>query len=151
MGKEIKLDDHQMWQGKYKGIFFRIHKWNREYTEETKQYDNGYHWNYYIFVKPRKLIMTRKWTTKEGRVFEPRVDYTKMYFDVEMHGGITYWNGHMSSSKGKRDVDEIGCDYGHLWDYEYEGSDKFKKYTVEEIMRDVKDTIDILPKDLLFN
>jgi hypothetical protein len=150
MKEEIKLKDHTIWEGNYKNVAFKIVKWNREYTPETEKYNNGYHWNYYIFVKPRKLVMTRKLTTKEKYIYEPRVDYYKMYPDVEMHGGLTFWNGHMHSRTGKREVDEIGCDYGHLWDYEYEGSNKFKTHTVEEIMEDVKNTIDNLPEDLKF-
>lgn len=151
MEEKPKIKDHTVWEGIYKGICFKIVKWNREYTPETERFNEGYKWNYYIFIKPRKLVMTRKLTTKDGNVYEPRVDYYKMYPDVEMHCGLTFWNGHMGSRTGKREVDEIGCDYSHLWDYEYEGSSKLKTRTVEEIIEDVKETIDKLPKDLFFN
>lgn len=142
--EEIKLDDHQRWQGKYKGIAFQVCKWKRDFSApELKQYDKGYTWNFYIYIKPRKIKYARGW--KEGT---KRVDYYKMYPDVEMHGGITYWAREKSSSLDECDV--LGCDYAHLWDYEYKGSDKLRENKVEWILKDIKETIDSLPKDLFF-
>lgn len=136
--KEIKLSDHVMWQGEYNGISFQIHKWNREYAPETEYLNSGDKWNFYIFVKAREIIL-----------YDERVDYSAMYPDVEMNGGITYWQGCISSHNGKRNIDKIGCDYSHSWDYQDEGrGHKLKTRTVEEIMRDVKRTIDELPSDL---
>lgn len=149
--EQIKLSDHKIWSGEYKGIRFSIHQWNREFTPETEQFNHGYHWNYYIYVKARKMIMTKKFTVKATKtVIEPMVDYSKMYSDVSMHGGITFWNGHVQSRNGKREIDEIGCDYSHCFDYEESNFNKLKIYTVDEILVEVKETIDTLPKDLFF-
>lgn len=144
MEEEPVLKDQVRWYGTYKGLNFEIAKWKNTFTEETKQYDRGYTWNYYIYVKPRKI------KTYKGYRDERRVDYYKMYSDVEMHGGITYWS-RTKSSCGLREVDTIGCDYAHLWDTEFgEPFGKHKENSHEWIMRDVKDTIDKLPKDLFF-
>ena len=131
---EIKFDDHQEWHGKYNGIPFEIVKWKRD-GDTT-----GYHWNFYLFVKPRKLK-----TAKGFREGTRRVDYSKMYDDVEMHGGITYWSRHRSSSMAE--ADKIGCDYAHSWDMD-EACRRFLERNVEMVMDDVKKSIDVLPKDL---
>lgn len=135
--REIKVSDHQRWQGTYKGISFQVCKWRPDYVAERPDLDRGYNWNYYIFVKPRKL-KTYQLIDKKTK----RVDYYKMYSDVEMHGGITYWSRHKTSTL--QEVDEIGCDYGHSWD---EGIE----YDLDSVLSDVKSTIDNLPSDLLFN
>lgn len=134
--EKLKINDHQEWHGRHKGISFRIVKWKGNLPPE---YDMGYHWNYYIFVKPRRL------KTYKGITDARRVDYSKMYADVWMAGGITYWGRYKSSSLFE--ADEIGCDYGHIWDME-EGGRRFRERDVEEIKRDVIKTIDELPEDL---
>lgn len=139
MEKEIIFDDHQDWHGTYKGIRFKISKWKRPSLPE---HDMGYTWNFYLFVKPRKLKTAKGF--KEG---ERRVDYSKMYDDVEMHCGITYWQRHRTSSM--HEADEIGCDYAHYWDMN-EDENSFKERNVEEVAQDVKRAIDTLPKDLFF-
>ena len=138
------LKDQTRWYGTYKGINFEIAKWKGHFTEETKKYDRGYTWNYYVYVKPRTLVTVAGFT--EGT---KRADYYAMYPDVEMHGGLTHWSRTIDSF-GLHEVDTLGCDYAHLWDYEYEGSDKLREYTHEYILRDVKKTIDSLPEDLFF-
>ena len=132
---EIKLSDHQRWQGNYKGIDYQIVKWKPGYYQTNPEYDDGYKWNYYIFVKPRKL-KTRV-LGELGKI----VDDYKMYPDVEMHGGITYW----ARKKTSRliEVDELGCDYSHSWD---DGV----TYDVDDLLKDIKHTIDTLPADLFF-
>jgi len=143
--KEIaKLRDRQEWQGEYKGVNFDIVKWKPDYSKP--EYDEGYKWNYYIYVNPRKL-RTSKGFRKDTR----NVNYWKMYPDVEMHGDVTYWARVKGSTL--REVDKLGCDYCHIWDYEGDGfydSCKLKEYSKEDIMRDIEKTIDKLPKDLFF-
>lgn len=138
--EEIKLDDHQRWQGSYNGINFQIAKWKRTFKDSNL--DEGYHWNYYIFINPRSKI------TYQYKNEISNVDYVKMYPDVNMHYGITYWSRH-TNSYGMREVDEIGCDYGHYGDMN-ECTGKYIDKDVKEIMQDVKKTIDTLPKDLFF-
>ena len=145
MEEKPELKDQVRWYGTYKGISFEIAKWKHKYTEKTKHFDRGYTWNYYVYVKSRKLKTTKGFDGK-GK----RVDYYKMYPDVEMHGGITYW-ARTTSSCDLSTVDTLGCDYAHLWDMENEGfSDHFRERTHEGIMRDVMETIDNLPSDLFF-
>lgn len=134
--EEIKTRDHLRWQGTYKGIDFQFCKWKPDYYKTKLEYDTGYKWNYYIFVKPRRLKTTKY------KDYPKRVDYYKMYPDVEMHGGITYWSRSKTSSL--REVDEIGCDYSHSWD---DGC----AYDEKDMLMDIKKTIDTLPADLFFN
>ena len=138
------LKDQTRWYGTYKGINFEIAKWKGHFTEETKKYDRGYTWNYYIYVKPRTLVTVDGFT--EGT---KRADYYAMYPDVEMHGGLTFWSRTIDSW-GLHEVDTLGCDYAHLWDYEHESSDRLRECTHEYILRDVKNAIDSFPKDLVF-
>lgn len=145
--EEIKLNDHTQWQGEYKGVRFEIVKWKREAPPE---FDMGYTWNYYLIVKPRKIIMGKPLDFGgKKEVKEVYVDYYKMYRDVEMHGGITYW-ARIINSRNKEEVDRIGCDYAHAWDCEEGSLMKHKENKVEWVMRDVKESIDKLPSDLFF-
>jgi hypothetical protein len=127
--KNLEIKDHQEWHGTYKNVPFRIVKWR--YSQSM-----DYRWNYYLFVKPRK-IRTQKSYRGVGR----QVDYYKMYSDVELQGGITYWGKHIGSQL--EESHEVGCDYGHIWND--------REYSLEDIKRDVKNSIDTLPKDLFFN
>jgi hypothetical protein len=79
--ESIELSDHQRWQGTYKGISYQIAKWKPPYYKNNPEYDTGYKWNYYIFVKPRKLV------TYELASLGKTANYNKMYHDVEMPGG----------------------------------------------------------------
>ena len=133
--KEFK--GNQRWIGIYKSIKFEIVKWNNDYTPETEQFNTGYKWCAYIFVKPRRI-----------KVSNGRIDYYKMYSDVEMHGGITYWHRVQNSTKDI--VDCIGCDYCHSWDYKDSYDHKLIDRDEEEILFDIKKTIDCLPEDLFF-
>lgn len=130
------LNDWQKWKGLYKGINFEICKWKPDYYRDKPEYDKGYIWNYYIFVKPREL------QTVKYKDFPERIDYNAMYPDIDMHGGITYFSRHKTS--GLHEVDELGCDYQHSWD---EGIE----YILEDLIQDAKNTIDKLPEDLFFN
>lgn len=130
----IAFSDHEQWQGQYRGVAFEVCRWNHGSAD-------GDTWNYYIIVKPRRL-------RRHGKGKDMRVDYYKMYSDVDMHGGITYWCRTVGSW-GNHTADKIGCDYAHLWDMdEYTG--KRIPRTKEGILHDVKATIDKLPTDLFF-
>lgn len=78
----------------------------------------------------------------------------KKWFElVDVHGGITY-TGNLHHLLENTNKHFIGWDYAHCEDYVgYFGDDKafteFKKYTVKDIMKDVKKVINQLKSGLL--
>ena len=144
MSEEIKVSNSKRWQGRYKNINFTIHKWKPDYYETKPEYDEGWIWNFYIFVKPRRL---KTYSFKDYKDREQkRIDYNKMYPDVELHGGITYMSRHKES--GMTETDELGCDYNHIWDMDEMGHNYER--SLDELLKDVKNSIDTLPEDLFF-
>jgi len=66
---------------------------------------------------------------------------------INVHGGITYENSYiLDENKNEYGNDKwwIGWDYAHLYDYmpDNDYSQYRKKWTTEEILRDVKSVID---------
>lgn len=139
--EEIKVKDHTEWHGEYRGIRFDVVKWKNDYTGH-EDLDRGYTWNYYIYVKPRQMLFADGW--KEGT---KRMDYSAVYDDVEMHGGITFCEEVINSSLHKSH--KIGCDYAHSWDSEPDNFIKLKENKLEWVLKDVQKTIDNLPVDLI--
>lgn len=119
----------------YRGIHWTIKNW--AYESEKDQLTK---WNYYI-----NLFINRFEDKTLGKKFWPKdkkYDWGVVadYYSVPIidscafHGGVTAFTKYINKGPHGNRV-EIGCDYQHLWD---EG----REYNVEELLYDVKRTID---------
>lgn len=139
--RDIKLERHEYWRGKYRGVSFKI------YHQERREME-GYHmpesWCGYIYLPARKLTEENKKRfilpmieseTSPGRWWHHH-DY--MGLPINCHSGLTYYELHgQVGEKLDGRVAELGWDYMHYWD---EGH----RYSEQSVMCDCRETIDAL-------
>lgn len=98
-------------------------------------------WNYYVTIHERKAAdFSKLWLADEvkeflgsGRKYVTQDYYSAPLSQIEMHGGITYYEKH-GHVEGFRAI-TIGCDYAHLHDTRQE-------YRYEDVLADAVRTID---------
>jgi len=135
MKNKLTISNIKKYAGDYRGVFFEIY-------ENPSALFNSPIFTYYIYVKPRELKYIELLDKKNNAVCLQIIDYSQMYFDVNFHGGITYMAEITQSNLIK--YHKIGCDYEHFYDENI-------TYTLDDIKKDIKETIDTLPKDLFLN
>ncbi len=133
-----KEDKSTTYRGVYRGIAFKIHRWNFE----GKTTDN---WNYYIIINLTKQLdfeLAKKFWLKGKRDSFGHINYryleSKIINALRFHGGCTYYEK-LSGFDGNDKIVEIGCDYLHY-------NDEGKFYDVNLIYSETKETIDSLYK-----
>lgn len=96
-------------------------------------------WNYYVTIRESRCVdFSKLWLPDElktffgGRQYVSH-DYLAQLPNIEMHGGITYYEKH-GHTAGFRAI-TIGCDYGHLHDVRQE-------YRYEDVLADAVRTVD---------
>jgi len=147
--EEPKLSFSKIWKGCHERLNFEVTHWGlkREHSLASTNDGKGC-WNYYVILFEREIENFKDfWRDPEVREFSVggtkyiRYDYeASPLATVFWHGGATYWQGGTPELVGQRYI-KIGCDYSHLQDQE-RGYD----YTIEDILRDVSQTIaELLP------
>jgi hypothetical protein len=131
MQQIIECKETKIAFGRYRGISFKIH-----YPFEQ------YNWCYYIYLILDKFsdkeLANSLWLeptiTEEGWKFYC-YSACKPIMNLYFHGGCS-WYRKIFTLDDKRCV-ELGCDYSHI-------DDIGQFYTLEDILKDVKLTIDSL-------
>jgi hypothetical protein len=125
-----KKEPTKRWFGKYRNIIYEI---NNFYIGDKEN------WTYYINIvidylpkKHKKYLWLRKKTDKK---WHNRKYFGFPYNDYDFHYGITYYSKKYDYLNNLK-IAKIGCDYVHYWD---EGN----RYDIEDILRDIKNTIDV--------
>lgn len=130
----VSLREQKVWRGTHRGVPFKVMLWGYDDTSLDK-------WNYYLYLLERNCINFDKlWLPGEVVQFtecSPKrvtYDYYSVFGEVEMHGGITYYEKH--GELVNRYV-EIGCDFAHLYDDE-------AGWDLESVVADMQVAIDSL-------
>lgn len=129
----------QRWWDTYRKINFEIMKW-------TYDYESGYIWNYYIYLKSNILteesfdkiwLPAIPYKTFKTSPINYRYEYDKSILNHgDFYGGITFYEKSILSDYDIKLV-KVGCDYNHLWDIGFSYSENY-------LMADAKKTIDKL-------
>jgi hypothetical protein len=129
-----KRRETKIWLGSHDGLDFEINNFHSGGEE---------YWTYYLIIKLNRIPGGGDQFWLEG-VINNRgfADYNYNRSDVinniDFHYGCTYYRK-ISGFDGSNKSIKIGCDYSHLWD---EGH----TYNIEEIKRDVIDSIESFRK-----
>lgn len=129
-----KLRQSTHWNGTHRSVFFTV-----KHTEVARL---GSLWTYYVFLPEYKLGSE----TFEPLWLKPEESYNFPSFEfyayeslppaqVDWHGGVTFYRKH-GETVGCRSI-ELGCDYAHCFD-------QGKTYALEDVLADVKHTINQL-------
>lgn len=136
MSEELSLKT--IWQGRYHNISYEIHNWgDRDINHPTGR------WNYYIHLDESKILNTKEIFLEPKPAFWIDNYLTYPYDDspfseIYWHHGLTFHEVTNEINIGHRTL-KLGCDYQHL-------SDEGIPYTVPDILKSVKRTIDELLK-----
>jgi len=118
----------------YRGISFSIRKWR--FAAMDAKIDPRFpeahqvRWNYYIYLFPE---MFKEYDFDKFKGEEDEFgynDYASELHSIHWHGGCTY-------AEDKGECLKAGCDYSHI-------DDEGRTYCLDDIIRDVKFTIDTL-------
>ncbi len=133
-----RLREGRYWHGIYKGVGFKIQRWEREHNGDGLL--NSTVWNYYIYLdlsKINKDDAKQLWLTGKKSPNSSKRKWYKYYDceplkDIELQGGITWYKKQYSLNDDK--IVEIGCDYDHIWND--------REYDLNEVHYDVKQSIE---------
>ena len=105
----------ELLRGEYRGFEYRI-------------MDLGTHPTAYVKIPKGHPLYKKDWEKIEN---------------IEVHGGLTYGRNYLMGGNGKLDGWWIGWDYAHYRDHMgYDPETVGKRWTTEEILRDVTSVID---------
>lgn len=137
---EPELREQRAWQGRYRGVSFKIVNWKFESDPlgiMSRDFPSGC-WNFYVYLAEKNCTnFPAIWLEdKRNTLFSEMIThdyYDSPLRDLEVHGEIT-WYKKQGYTEGFRSV-EVGCDYQHYHDTGH-------TYNKEMVLAEVKRAID---------
>ena len=130
------MKERHEWFDEYRNIRFSISKFEMGGKDA---------WAYYLYLNFVQLpddIKERFWLEPEPTSFKSMpVTYSyysePLIYDLDWHGGCTYYEKRQNPDVPANRLVKIGCDYQHYWD---EGH----FYNIDVVLSEAKHTIDVL-------
>ena len=151
MAKELDLSHKDHFTGSHRGITFKISRHNNyTYRADESRWSHSTRCNYIYLRKDNfrpddlaKVFEVEPKFYDTSNNAKQVVRHSDLLESCDFHGGITWFTAKCDPAAPEQILLEVGCDYAHLLDMACGYN-----YDLEDILRDVKRTIDKLHETL---